>query len=487
MAFCGFAKGAAMYDTTPIENMFLMEHLPAAPAQYVKVYLYARMLCLHPELGGTAADVAAMLRMDEDAVLDAMAYWEQQGLARRLSDQPPTYELLPVNASAINTTAVMDRSYYEYRDFNADLQAFFPDQMLHPAEFSRAVDWVNVMGFSQEAVLLAVKREVGLSRSKAPRPSALFRRLDKKMLEWSGKGLTSAEALEREFGFSDQVRGTASEVLKRLGLRRAATEDELVAVRRWLEEWRYTGDQILEACGETTRARTPTIAYLDAVLKNRLSGESAGFGELSDILRELTGRSEAPTPDELGRYAALRAAGFEADTVRLAAVQCRRKRKTTFEDLNWMLEEWQKLKLFSRADAERYVREMDAKRTRMRAVLKLCGLERGPRMDDLELLDAWQAALPEDVIDYAATLARGMQNPVRYMDRLLQAWAASGISTVEAARAQHEARQADGGRSSGGPAPNPALNYEQRDYSDRKEEDFFIDLEKAVSDGGDGA
>ena len=69
MAFCGFAKGAAMYDTTPIENMFLMEHLPAAPAQYVKVYLYARMLCLHPELGGTAADVAAMLRMDEDAVL----------------------------------------------------------------------------------------------------------------------------------------------------------------------------------------------------------------------------------------------------------------------------------------------------------------------------------------------------------------------------------------------------------------------------------
>ena len=77
MAFCGFGKGAAMYDSTPIENLFLLEHLPAAPAQYVKVYLYARMLCLYPELGDGVTDAAAVLRMDEDAVLDAMAYWEQ--------------------------------------------------------------------------------------------------------------------------------------------------------------------------------------------------------------------------------------------------------------------------------------------------------------------------------------------------------------------------------------------------------------------------
>ena len=485
MAFCGFAKGAALYDATPIENMFLMEHLPAAPAQYVKVYLYARMLCLYPELGAGVSDAAAMLRMDEDAVLDAMSYWEQQGLARRLSDQPPAFELLPVNAGAVNGAAAMDRAYYEYRDFNADLQAFFPDQMLHPAEFRSAVEWINVMGFSQEAVLLAVKHEVESARSKSPRPSSLFRRLDRKMLEWSKRGLTAPEALEREFRFAEDVRRTAAEALKRMGIRRAPTEDELDAVRRWLEVWRYTPEQVLDACGETIKARTPTIAYLDAILKNRLS-EGDYHGDLAAVLKELSGRGEPPTPDELEKYAGLRAAGFEAETIRLAAIQCHRKRKTRFEDLEWMLTEWQKLGLFARDAAEAYVSQMDAKRTRMRAVLKLCGLERGPRMDDLAALDEWQAALGDDVIDYAAGLARGMQNPVRYMDRLLKAWAEDGVDTVEAARARQAARQAERPAAGGAPV-NPALNYQQRDYSQMDESSFFIDLEKEFGDGGSDA
>lgn len=484
MAFCGFAKGAAMYDSTPIENMFLVEHLPTAPAQFLKVYLYARMLCLYPELGGGLADAAAMLRMDEDAVLDAMNYWEQQGLARRLTDQPPTYELLPVNAGAAGA-ATMDRAYYEYRDFNADLQAFFPDQMLHPAEFSSAVDWINLLGFSQDAVLLAVKHEVEHSRSKSPRPAALFRRLDKKMADWSQRGIRTPEALERELAFSGEIRGTAAAVLKRLGIRRAATEDELGTVRRWVEEWHYAEAEVLEACAETTRARTPTVAYLDAILRNRRGGEDH-HGELSTALRELNGQAEPPTPDERRKYAEMLAQGFEPETVRLAAVQCHRKRKNRFEDLEWMLAEWQKLGLFTRDAAEAYVSRMDGKRTRMREVMRLCGLERGPRMDDLKALDEWQAAHGDDVIDYAATLAQGMQNPVRYMDRLLKAWAEEGVASVEAARARHEARHAD--RARGGAAPaNPALNYQQRDYSKMDEDSFFIDLEKEFGDGGDGA
>ena len=485
MAFCGFAKGAAVYDSTPIENTFLMEHLPTAPAQFLKVYLYARMLCLYPELGAGVADAAAMLRMDEDAVLDAMNYWEQKGLARRLSDQPPAYELLPVNASAVAASDAMDRSYYEYRDFNADLQAFFPEQMLHPAEFSSAVDWINLLGFSQEAVLLAVKREVEGSRSRSPRPAALFKRLDKKMAEWSRRGITTAAALERELLYGDAVRQTAAEVLKRLGMKRAASEDELITVRRWMEEWHCTGEQILDACGETTKARNPTVAYLDAVLKSRLSGEDAWHGELAEVLRELNGGGQA-TPDEKNKYARLRGAGFEAETVRLAAIQCHRKRKTRFEDLEWMLEEWQKLGLFSRDAAEAYINDMGQKRTRMRAIKKLCGLERGPRMDELMLLDSWRAAHGDDVIDYAAGLARGTQSPLRYMDALLKAWAEAGVDTVEAARAQNEARRAERPASGGAPA-NPALNYPQRDYTAQNEGDFFIDLEKALEDGGNDA
>ena len=475
MAFCGFARGAAMYDATPIENLFLTEYLPAAPELCLKVYLYARMLALHPELDATLADMAKALRTDEDAVLDAMAYWEQQGLARRVADRPPQFELTLVQGGGVSA---MDRSYYEYRDFNNDLQGIFGANLLHPSEFSRAVDWINGLGFEQDAVLLAVRHEVEQSRSKSPKPASLFKRMDKKMLEWADRGLRTRAALEREFQFTGSVRDTALAVLKRFSLKRLPTEDELAAVRRWMEEWQYSPEQILEACGETTKAQNPSVAYLDAVLKNRLSEDPALHAELSGILKELRGPGSGPTPDELAAYARFHGQGFEVETIRLAAIQCHRKRRTQFGDLEWMLEKWQKLGLFTRDAAEAYVSSMNRQRERMRGIMARCGLERAPRMDDLEKLERWQADLSDDVIDYAADCARGMGKPVLYMDKLLADWAANGIDTVEAARARHEAHAAAKG-AAGSAKPNPALDYAQREYSEQDYgDDFYFDLDK---------
>ena len=58
MPFCSFDRESGMYDVTPIENMFLLEYLPTAPDDFLRVYLYARMLCLHPELGEGMDEVA---------------------------------------------------------------------------------------------------------------------------------------------------------------------------------------------------------------------------------------------------------------------------------------------------------------------------------------------------------------------------------------------------------------------------------------------
>ena len=37
MPFCSFSEGAAMFDVTPIENMFLLEYLPTAPEGFLRV------------------------------------------------------------------------------------------------------------------------------------------------------------------------------------------------------------------------------------------------------------------------------------------------------------------------------------------------------------------------------------------------------------------------------------------------------------------
>ena len=270
MSTFSFAEGAAMFDSTPIENLFLMEYLPIAPEVNLRVYLYARMLALHPELGGDTRELARALRIDEDAVYGAFAYWEQQGLARRLTDRPPTYELISPRAEGAFAANPMERDYYAYRDFNASLQALFGAKVIDSHEYRVANDWLNVLGYDQAAALRLAEYGIATSRSKEPGPVGVFKRMDKLAAAWADRGCRTLEDVERAIAERDGVNAVAQAVLKRFNLRRAPSLDELECVKRWTGEWGYTEQQIVEACEETTKARTPTFAYLDKILKNRL-------------------------------------------------------------------------------------------------------------------------------------------------------------------------------------------------------------------------
>ena len=490
MACFRFADGAGMFDSTPIENLFLMEYLPAAPEKFLRVYLYARMLALHPELGGDMAALADSLRMEAEDVYSAFAYWEQRGLARRLSDKPPTFELLPVRAEEMSTTVPTDKEYYAYRDFNSSLQALFPSKLIDNHEYRIANDWLNVLGYDQAAVLRLVEYGISTSRSpnRTPSPSSVFKRMDKIAAKWADRGCRTLEDVERAIAEQEDVYPVARAVLKRFALRRDPTLDELECVKRWMGEWGFTQEQILEACVETTKSRTPSFAYLDAVLKSRREDTEGQWAELSEVLKELDSPQAQPTPDLLKSYAALRAEGFEAETIRLAAVQCHRKKKTGFGEMEWMLRQWGAQGIRTRQAAEAYIEDMRRKADRVRALLALCGLERRPTMNDLSLYEGWIADHDESVIEYAAGCARGMQVPMLYMDKLLADWRDSGVHTVEEAAARHEATRAKRAAQQASVQPvNPALNYEQREYREEDfGDDFFIDLDR-YGEGGDKA
>ena len=178
----------------------------------------------------------------------------------------------------------------------------------------------------------------------------------------------------------------------------------------------------------------------------------------------------APSPEQVRSYGAMLARGFEPEAIRFAAVQCNRKNKRRFEELEWMLDKWAGMKLFTGAAAEAYVRDMNRTLEAVRGILELCGTDRRPQMDDLARYSEWEKEYSEDLIRYAAECARGMQLPIKYMDKLLSEWKRAGVSDVESARAAHESH---GKRA---PESNPALHYEQRAYTEKDFEGFFVDL-----------
>lgn len=475
MSFCSFSKNAAMYDATPIENVFLLEYLPGAPDEFLRVYFYARMLCLHPELGGDLADVAKALRMDEDTVFNAFAYWEQQGLVERLTDRPPSYAFLPVKYETIGAFSAMDRDYYEYRDFNASLQALFGgEHLLAPKQYKMANDWLNVLGFSQDAVLKLLQYELGCGGSKTP--AAVFKRADKRALEWADRGLRTAEDIDAAIATDGRLYALAGKVLKQFSISRKPTMNELDCVRRWIEEWKLTDAEVIDACSQTTASRAPSIAYLDAILKSKQErGEEKHYNEAKQLLKEMGAYDTRPSAEDQKIYETLLAKGFEAETLRLAATRCRRKHKHNFTELEWMLVHWGEDGVFTAEQARRYLADMDALTAELRRLMSKAGLSRYPTKDDKDRYTAWKAKYSAQLIEHAAELSAGTATPMRYIDKLLSEWVKEGITAPEQLISRKE-KKADSA---------PKADYQQHSYTKDEYEGFFNDPLKDFIEGSD--
>jgi DnaD/phage-associated family protein len=468
MAFISFADDAAMYDATAFDNMFIIEYMPAAPETFLKVFMYARMLCLHPELGGME-ELQRALNVDEETIENAFTYWERAGLVRRVADNPPEYRFLSLKAG---TTSDYDRDYYKYRDFNGALQALFPDdRLLHPAQYALANEWLVDMNFSQDAVLAMVKHFVENTRSKSPDPANVFKKTDKKAMQLAAEGITDLAGVERALSRDSQTSRVAREVIKQLGLRRNPSQPEQEMVSKWLQDWGLSLDDILQACAETVKAQNPSFGYLDSILKNRGAGDE-NRESMRLVLRAL-GTHQAPTEDHMQWYAQRLNEGFEPAAVEFAAAQQARRKNTSLMGLEKLLKMWQLRGLFTAKAAEEFVARNRALYDEFSALLHAAGLDRPLSEAEVNAYADWKQTLPMDMINYAITSSVGRSDPVRYMASLIGRWQQAGITSLEAAQAFSNGSARAGGY---GDKVNPALDYEQRDYSEMDfDDDSFME------------
>ena len=472
MAFCSFADGAAMFDVTPIENLFLMEYMFDAPDQALKVYLYARMLALHPELGGSVSDMSKALHLTEDEVRRAFDYWERRELISRVSDLP-AYQFLAPRQQTGGKSA-LDQEIYANREFNNRLQKLFDDKLISQHDLNRAADWVNVLRIDKDAVVRLVEFGIETSIKDKPAPSTVFKKMDKYAEEWSKQGVHTLADMERAIAEEKWLSITKA-VMKKLGLNRTPTDPELALVRHWTDDWGLSKEEILDACNATISGRNPSFKYLDTILSNRRAEPEGQFKALSEILRELNPQIVHPTPDQQERYNKLLEEGFDRELIKLAAIQCHRANKDRFDDLEWRLHIWRKDGVATPEEADAYMREMGALARELRGIYQIAGYDdRRPGYSAIDTYRRWKAAYPAELIRFAAECSKNAGGSMAYMDKLLEGWAQSGATTVEAARDQHAAR-----RLTAAPAANPALDYEQREYKEEDfGDDFYFDYEK---------
>ena len=490
-----FDEQFAMFDITPVENQFILEYLPAAKGDYVKVYLYGLLCCYHPKKEMDLNTMGRELGMTEEEILAAYRYWERRGIVRRVADNPPEWEYINIKQKNLVPEDGPDPDYVR---FSREIESSFADvRDFHGSEISACYEWKEEMNLSTEAIILLLKH---MSRTRGK--SFRIKDAEKVAMRLADEKAFSAEDAEAVLARDEEMTAGFRKILRKMGMRFNPSDANLKLYRKWTEEWHFTQEAIEAAC-DRMGTSAPSLAVLDTILettyrskgktKNRLGREDLAETEqqredLKAVLNEL-GQYGAPTPAQQKQYAQM-LEKYPQEIILMAARECAAKQKR-FDSVMKLLESWQE-RGFTGADQIReHIRAFHEKEEFLKALRqKWEGRDTDIGQKSMQMLDKWENGLgfSREMIALAADLAYEVKRPAAYMDKTLEAWAAEGVRTPEDVRKRQQDRagQAQGTRKSAGKTVS-AQQYEQRNYDNEQGEAFrrMISSLNASDKGGE--
>ncbi len=310
---------------TLVADEFIDRYMPAANGEYVKVYLY---LLRHQDRAVTEVELADALNHTESDIRRAMTYWERIGVlvkgreetAGDTEDNPVQEDTEPVKAEAEakEEEAVPAEqknliSQPEEKEYSAVSDTRIPTQrtLYTPEQVSRLADEED---FTQ---LLYIAQKY-MNKVFTPRECEVFaylydglrmppelleylveycvqgghysiRYLETVALNWHERGIGTIEAAKQ---YTASFSKEAFAVMKAFGLSdRRPGDSEMEMIRRWFQEWGFSKELVLEACGRTLRAtQKPSFAYADRILSG---WKKAGIRGMDDVRKLDSGRESA--------------------------------------------------------------------------------------------------------------------------------------------------------------------------------------------------
>lgn len=449
MAFCSFDESAALFDATPVENMFISEYMLKAPGDFVKVYLYGLMLCYHASERMSLASMARDLDVTQEEIERAYRYWEREGLVRRTGDNPVRYTYYNLKQITLTRAEKPGEQLYD-RQFMDEVRRTLGAQTLGDQDYQTILDWVEVYELPKEVVIMLLTHEKEKSRT----GRVSFKIASRTAQEWAQSGVRTPEDAEKMVILTSERERELRRLLARLGMRRAPSEDEKDMYKKWIDEWGFTAEAVQEACRETTKG-TPTMAYLDGILlRQHQLGRHEAAQILSGIAGEKTARDFArevlaglgrtgitPTAEDLALVEGWRRGGNSDDMILLAvAAAHRRKDGGTMEDVGDWLEKWMRQGLTTREAVLAHNNRVKALNSQLKEIYDAAGLDKKPNQPDRDLLCRFmgEMGMSMELVLLAAQYARGSGSPMMTMNRILSDWSRAGIHTTQAAQTEHE-------------------------------------------------
>ena len=363
----GFDERFAMFDITPVENQFILEFLPGAKGDYIKVYLYGLMRCYHPEADMSMTRMSRELNMTEEEICAAFRYWERRGAVRRISDKPPRWQFVNIKQKSLTGAEDADPEYEEFS--RAVYDAFDNVRRLHGSELSTCFEWHEDLKLPTEVIVMLLNHMAAVKGRNFKINDA-----QKAAMRMADENIRTVDAAEMFFSRDEKIYAGAKKVLKLLG-----------------------------KSYQTSEAQTG-MGYLDGILKGLRKENSNEIEVDSDQVRRSTQKAEAlrTVIKELGRdevnprnlelYDRMKAL-YPQQVILTAAAECRHSGKS-IEDLLKLLESWDMKGLKTENQVNDYIQAFRQQTELIRELKTLWGTE-GIRIGetDRKLVQKWQKEL----------------------------------------------------------------------------------------------
>ncbi len=433
---------ATLDGAVTVETKFIVEYMPYADGDYVKVYLYGLSLAARKsDPDDTAERLARRLGMDISAVNAAIEYWTDQGLMSRLGDDI-TY-LPPRTARAKIKKYDVDK----YAEFNRQAQLYIAARQIVPNEYNDYYALMEKFGVEWQAMVLIVKYCVDLKGDNVSCPYILA--VARNLAQDGYRTHDEVEARLEEFGvyYNDLC-----EITNALGGKRP--DHEAVRLyKKWTKVYKFDKSVILHVASAVKRGG---LAALDAKLTSygdlgmftaeridAYEAERKAFYSLAKSVNKALGLYYDNLEPEIAAY--IRPwldMGFEQSAIIALADYCMRINLKTLSDLDAVVRDF----FSSGVTTEKAVSERIDRENRydpqIRDIMKTVGLQGAIKGAHRAYYAAWADKLnmPTELINYCASLACGKDSPFAYMNAILTAWHDAGVKTLDGAKAHGEAR-----------------------------------------------
>ncbi len=422
------------YGNTTLNNAFILEYLPVANGEYVKVYLYA-LLHAQAKQSISLQSIAEALGMEEADVTKAFRFWERRKLVVRTQDKPLAYEFVPVVLAKMQGNVLA-----KYQELNDVLYSIFGEKrVLHGSENAQVQEWLEELQLPLDLIMIFLQYMIELKGI-----DFRFATANKEIIKMKTAGVKTVEDAENYFSIQSKYEKGAKAVLTRFRNYRQATEDEILLYKKWVDEFGLAQSDILSACTETTKGNA-SFAYLDGILKGIverkdknqtvqafLDNGNQEYENMKKILiafglpagkRDINQAKKAMLQPLLDAYN-VNYLEFIANKVAL--------RGGKINHFSEELEHLASMQITSIEAASRYYTANAQADKLLRSLYDTMAIQAVPNLADRNLLLMWQVdyGFTEDILQKAASLARGKTAPIKYMQSRIEDWHIKKLTTI---------------------------------------------------------